>query len=72
VRVSDDEFRAQVAAVVDDLHGLAEGLIVDGMLGASGRVLAGRQVIRALWMRLNPPEAAPPEASPADPPNEGP
>jgi hypothetical protein len=57
MRVSDDEFRAQVAAVVADLEDLADGLLVDGMLGASGRVLAGRQVIRALWARLNPPPA---------------
>lgn len=51
--VSDDEFRAQVNLVVADLQELADSLVLYGMVGASGRVLTGRQVIRALWTKLN-------------------
>ncbi len=52
---SKEEFQANVKAIVDDLAGLADSLASDGMLVASGRVLAGRQAVRQLWTMLNPP-----------------
>jgi hypothetical protein len=58
VRVESEEFERQVQAISDQLMALADGLANDGLVVASGVVLSGRQMIRALWTRLNPPAPA--------------
>lgn len=63
--IDEKQFAAQVEAVTKQLVALADGLAVDGLLGASGTVLAGVQAIKVLWTQAHPAPAAQPE--PSDP-----
>jgi hypothetical protein len=74
--INENQFAAQVQSVVDQLGALGEGLANDGLIGASGVVLAAKQTIRLLWTRLHPPlrlvSDPPPEAPAEDVPTPGP
>jgi hypothetical protein len=59
--ITDEQLEAQVEVVLAALDRLAESLAADGHLQASGVALTGLQAIRALWTRLHPPVAQPPE-----------
>jgi hypothetical protein len=51
------DLRAQINEVVAQLQAVADTLAMQDRLMESAAVLAGRQAVRALWSKLNPPPA---------------